>query len=178
MKTPMTAVVWIPPESGWEPIQALRRRYDRQIDRWMPHVTLVYPFVTRNQFPEAKKKLRAACADFAPFTVRLAQFRYFKESRTVWLDPEPADMFRELQAALQRSFPDFDDVSKHPNGFTPHLSVGQGGAELAADLQSAWTPIEFEAREVALIWREAPPSDRFRLETTFPLSKQPFVFHP
>jgi len=43
-KTYTTAVVLIPPEDVWEPIQKLRRVYDRHFDRWMPHLTLLYPF--------------------------------------------------------------------------------------------------------------------------------------
>jgi 2'-5' RNA ligase len=170
MKTHMTAVVWIPPESVWAPIQEIRRRHDRHVDRWMPHVTMVYPFVTRNQFSDAKKKLAAVCGRFSPFTVRLSRFEYFKESRTIWLNPEPTDAFRKLQAALQASFPFCDDVSKHPSGFTPHLSVGQGAPELAQELQKSWKPVEFRADQIALIWRKEPPDDAFRIEKTFTLS--------
>ena len=47
-KTHTTAVVLIPPEEVWEPIQALRRAHDRNFDRWMPHITLLYPFAERD----------------------------------------------------------------------------------------------------------------------------------
>ena len=40
--THTTAVVVIPPDDAWPPIQALRQRYDRQFRRWMPHITLLY----------------------------------------------------------------------------------------------------------------------------------------
>ena len=36
MKTHKSAVVIIPPEEIWEPIQKIRRLYDRQGHRWMP----------------------------------------------------------------------------------------------------------------------------------------------
>ena len=42
----MTALVLVPDESLWEPLQAIRRVHDsKHVDRWPPHVTLVYPFV-------------------------------------------------------------------------------------------------------------------------------------
>ncbi len=49
-KTPTSAVVWIPPDSALPTIQAIRRRYDRHLQRWMPHVTLLYPFRPRENF--------------------------------------------------------------------------------------------------------------------------------
>jgi hypothetical protein len=36
-----SAVVIIPPEELWIPIQKIRKKYDRQINRWMPHITLL-----------------------------------------------------------------------------------------------------------------------------------------
>jgi 2'-5' RNA ligase superfamily len=49
-KTHQTAVVLIPPEAVWPPIQALRQQYDRHVRRWMPHITLLYPFRPREEF--------------------------------------------------------------------------------------------------------------------------------
>jgi hypothetical protein len=69
VKTHHTAVV--PPEGVWEPIQAIRRRHDRQVHRWMPHCNLLYPFRHREEFPAILPALRGACASVAPFTVSL-----------------------------------------------------------------------------------------------------------
>ena len=40
-----TATVIIPPECVWGPIQAIRQKHDSEVGRWMPHVTLTYPFL-------------------------------------------------------------------------------------------------------------------------------------
>lgn len=45
--THQTAVVVIPPEDVWPSIQAIRREHDRKIRRWMPHITLIEPFILR-----------------------------------------------------------------------------------------------------------------------------------
>ena len=39
-----SAVVIIPPQEKWESIQEIRETYDRGFNRWMPHITLIYPF--------------------------------------------------------------------------------------------------------------------------------------
>jgi len=167
-KTPNTAVVLIPPQELWEPIQAIRRIYDLHVDRWMPHVTLLFPFVPAERFAQAEPDLDAACRAVPAFRMRLARFDYFQGPKTTWLDPEPAATVRALQAALQSVFPDFNDVSRFPGGYRPHLSVGQGPPTLPAKLQAEWKPLEFEAREVALIRREGP-DDPFRVDRVFSL---------
>ena len=180
-KTYQTAVVLIPPEECWEPIQAIRRKHDRQIRRWMPHVTLLYPFWPREAFDEAAVALRAAARDLTPFDVKLREFRHFHHGRgsyTIWLAPEPADVVKRLQAALQAAIPDCDDLSRYANGFTPHLSVGQVRGqttleELKHGLQEDWEPLRFAATRASLIWRNEPPDDVFRLDQHIPLEKQP-----
>lgn len=160
-KTPTAAVVWIPPESSWEPIQAIRRRYDRHVNRWMPHVTLLYPFRPREQFGEIEPLLREACAELPPFEADLREIRSFQhgpQSHTMWVAPEPEAAFRELQSALQAKVPDCDDVTRYESGFTPHLSLGQshGPPELTrrlAEVRGSWAAQRLPVREIALLAR-------------------------
>jgi 2'-5' RNA ligase len=169
-KTPNTAVVLIPPQELWEPIQAIRRVHDLHVERWMPHVTLLFPFAPAERFAQAEPDLDAACRAMPAFRVKLARFDYFPGPKTAWLEPEPAESVRRLQEALQSRFPEFNDVARFPGGFRPHLSVGQGPAGLIAKLQEKWTPLEFEAVEVALIRRDGP-EDPFRVDRVFRLGR-------
>jgi 2'-5' RNA ligase len=114
-----------------------------------------------------------ACRCVAPIRAALREFRFFRHGRgkaTVWLAPEPADEFARLQAALQETFPEYDDVSRHKKGFTPHLSVGQTGSpeSLAAELQAGWKPPEFTLDGIALIRREGDTP--FQVAHTAPLT--------
>jgi len=178
-KTHQTAVVLIPPQECWEPIQVIRRVHDRHVERWMPHVTLLYPFRPREMFDEAAGMLRATVKDIEPFGVRLREFRHFRHGRTgytIWLAPEPDDALKQLQDRLQAALPDCDDVSRYGAGFTPHLSVAQvrGSAaleELTRSLRESWRPIVFRATQVSLIWRDAPPNDVFQVDRSVPLGR-------
>ncbi|OLC19632.1 MAG: hypothetical protein AUH38_01390 [Deltaproteobacteria bacterium 13_1_40CM_68_24] len=162
MKTHEAAVVVIPERDLWEPIQAIRRRYDRHFERWMPHLTLLYPFWPRTMFDQADPILRRACASVPRFRATLAKMQFFAHGRdrfTMWLAPDPAAPFVELQSALQAQFPDCDEVSRHENGFVPHLSVGQaaGRAQLdhrLAELRGGWRPFAFQVASIALLFRE------------------------
>jgi 2'-5' RNA ligase len=175
LKTPTSAVVWIPPDSAWPTIQAIRRKYDRHLQRWMPHVTLLYPFRPREEFDAIEPALYEACAKIKPFQADLKEVRSFEHSshsHTMWAAPEPEASFRALQAALQARFPDCNDVANYPGGFSPHLSLGQshGPPDLErrlADVRASWMPLQAEVNEVALIARigETP----FRVERVIPL---------
>ncbi|HZH13211.1 MAG TPA: 2'-5' RNA ligase family protein [Archangium sp.] len=160
--THRTAVVFIPPAEVWPPIQAIRREHDRQIQRWMPHVTLLYPFAPRGELPGLLPALEAACAALSPFEAVLASFQVFQhraDRSTLWLAPEPREAFTRLQAVLQAAAPEYAHTSRFSGGFTPHLSVGQSGSagqvsELLARLSETWTPLVFQAAEVSIIARE------------------------
>jgi 2'-5' RNA ligase len=170
-KTHATALVIIPPAALWPSIQAIRQEHDRNARRWMPHITLIYPFRPRKAFESLIEPLSRLCETVEPFEVTLAEFRLFRhrqEGFTLYLAPEPREALVRLQATLNGAVPDCDDVTRHAGGFTPHLSVGQvrGSApalRLQAALQAAWQPVSFAVREVGLIWRNDPPDDIFRV---------------
>jgi poly(A) polymerase len=175
MKSHWTAVVLIPPTECWGPIQTIRRRHDRKIGRWMPHVTMLYPFRPRAEFETISPALTAACAEVSPFTLTLQHFGHFDHGRgrfTVWLDPEPHESTLALHAALLRAVPDCKDTARPAGGFKSHLSVGQanGRAECArflAEVEPTWTPLVFEVHAVALIAREGETP--FVVDRWFPL---------
>jgi 2'-5' RNA ligase len=176
-KVALTAAVLIPAEAVWEPIQAIRRRYDPQVRRWMPHVTLLYPFVPEGRLEEAVERLRRAGASIAAFEVTLADFGHFVHERgsvTLWLRPEPAERVAALQRALQGAMPWCDDVSRFAGGFAPHLSVGRfrgrvEAEQVAAELKAGWQPVRCAAADVALIARSGRPEEPFSVRLRLPL---------
>jgi 2'-5' RNA ligase len=172
MKTVCAAAVVIPPGELWRPIQTLRARYDRHFARWMPHITLAFPFRPKEEFESLAPQLAEACAQIEPFEIELAEFRFFdhgRDSFTLWLGTEPATPLAALQAAVARVTPDCNDVALFAAGFTPHLSVGQARGEpimsrLREKLQADWEPVRFQVSEFSLIWREeTPPNDAFQV---------------
>ncbi|MBN1643083.1 MAG: 2'-5' RNA ligase family protein [Anaerolineae bacterium] len=169
-RTYRTAVVLLPPPERWGPIQAIRAQHDRHYRRWMPHITLIYPFHPREAWQADLAPLTRACAGIAPFEVALPAFGTFDHGRshTLWLAPTPVAPLIALQEALWRAVPDCADTRRHGGGYTPHLSVGQAGgagaaAALLAALEATWTPLRFTAHAVHLIWRGDPPDDVFRI---------------
>ncbi len=156
MKTHLSALVAIPPQELWEPIQAIRRLHDRHVRDWMPHVTLLYPFRPQESFEAEAAAL--ASLGIAPFETSLSSFRHFTHyewSHTIWLDPEPSDAWKALHAALVERYPDCHDAARYESGFTPHLSVGQARTpDLAGVFQRNWSPLSWKVGELALVARK------------------------
>lgn len=178
-KTHKTAVVLIPPEGLWEPIQSIRRQHDRQIRRWMPHLTLLYPFRPAREFDAVAPALIEACRAVQPFEVELGEFGFFAHgtrSLTFYVRPQPAREVVALQEALVKAVPDCDDTSRFADGFQPHLSLGQCRRKgtllrLLEDLGQTWSPIRFPVEQVFFIQRGDPPNDVFVVDRAMPLGR-------
>jgi 2'-5' RNA ligase len=174
--THKTALVVIPPAESWPPIQAIRAKHDRKMRRWMPHITLVYPFLPREQLDTARRLLAGACGGIPAFEIQLAEFNTFRHRRdncTVWFRPEPEEPLVKLQAALWQATQEAGG-SGTSKPFQLHLSVGQvtGRAKMLAlvdQLQAAWSPLRIRISSVAMIWRNEPPDDVFRVAVEIPL---------
>jgi len=172
-----SAVVIIPPEDKWSSIQTIRTQYDRQIHRWMPHITLIYPFRPENQFNNLETKFSEICCQINSFEITLSKFKYFEhryKNFTLWLDPVPNQLIQQLQLEILKIVPDCNDVNKFKEGFNPHLSVGQlqGNNKLKFTLhtlQKSWKEITFEVDEIYIISRQNEQKSSFEIIKTIVL---------
>ena len=76
-----SAVVIIPPQEQWGQIQEIREKYDRQINRWMPHITLLYPFHPENEYNLFEHDFSTICKSIEPFDIHLKQINYFTHGK-------------------------------------------------------------------------------------------------
>ncbi|MBD3266002.1 2'-5' RNA ligase family protein, partial [bacterium] len=89
-KTHKSAVVIIPPTEVWPPIQAIREKHDSHYPRWMPHITVLYPFYPKSAFLDYLPRLEMACLRVKPFEITFGRFHYFSHRGkrfTLWLKP-------------------------------------------------------------------------------------------
>ena len=173
-KTHTTAVVLIPPETVQPPIQAIRQVHDRNFRRWMPHITLLYPFAERRDFAAVIRALAKTAEQVSPFSIALTRFDAFKhrKSCTMFLVPEPENEIVQLHSVLLQHLPDYDDTARFAGGFHPHLSVGQFQHRSLQTqqqrLQTEWQPIRCEMKTISLIYRSPETDDRFVVAEQFP----------
>jgi 2'-5' RNA ligase len=138
-----SALVLLPRRSISPPIEAVRRVHDKHFARWLPHINLLYPFLTSpseivdlgdgNPYPQLRPSIRSriekATKSLPSFHVHLRAdslgvFSHAPRRETVWLDPATKSV-QQLQAALQAEFAECDSDQRP---YTPHLSVGQANS--------------------------------------------------
>ncbi len=164
-KLHQTALALLPEEGTplHAAIQSIRLEHDKQFNRWMPHINVLYPFVPEAEFETAAHALHRALAEFGPIDdcafTRIGHFEHGKKSCTAWLAPQqaapaaaaavrpaPHPALLQLQAACQAAVPHCNDLTAKFGGrFTPHLSLGQFG-----------TPAEVEAFRAKINWQPLP----------------------
>ncbi|NVM44915.1 MAG: 2'-5' RNA ligase family protein [Candidatus Lokiarchaeota archaeon] len=171
-KVHSTAVVIIPPKEVWGEIQDIRKKYDRHIHRWMPHITLLYPFRPQSEFNNLKSLFLTTCKKIEIFDIFLKKFKYFhhgKQKYTLYLDPESETLIAYLQHKILEIIPDCNDVTLYRTGFLPHLSVGQieGKDNLKVNLKNLqinWNPLKFKITSIYFIAREKDKLSEFKIK--------------
>ncbi|MHA2287467.1 MAG: 2'-5' RNA ligase family protein [Promethearchaeota archaeon] len=167
-----TAVVIIPPNEIWGAIQEIRRKHDRAFDRWMPHITLLYPFKPESEFNSLEVFFSTTCRKIDSFEVKLNTFKYFRHSKqnyTIYLNPEPESLIRALQLKIMKIVPDCNDASLYKTGFMPHLSVGQIKGKdnldiILNNLQNDWQSLTFKLNSIFFIAREKTKLSNFEIK--------------
>lgn len=137
-------------EQRFRKLQRIRHTYDAAYTRWLPHMTLVPPFImqpprdTLGDAPQPHQvppwlaqaldalsaDLRGACSKHTPHTVTLCETHLFplRKYRNVHLRPDRASGAPLL--ALQRDVadaaaPHMPTVPRRRERFVPHASLGQ-----------------------------------------------------
>ncbi|NHJ26310.1 MAG: 2'-5' RNA ligase family protein [Candidatus Lokiarchaeota archaeon] len=171
-KVNTSAVVIIPPKEISSPIQEIRIKYDRQFNKWMPHITLLYPFRPEDEYNIIMEDYVKICKKIPSFRITLKKFKYFehrKQNYTIWIEPEPSELIKNLQNSLLKLDPDCNDVNLYKLGFIPHLSVGQifGKTQLLSlieELNQKWVELSFLLEQITFIARETHKNSKFEVK--------------
>jgi 2'-5' RNA ligase len=103
-----------------------RQQFDVAAGWGVPaHVTVLYPFVA----PEAISDdviaiLATAVKSVSAFDCHFVRTRWFDQD-VLWLDPEPAQPFRQLTAAVWRAFPQHPPYGGAYDDVVPHLTIAE-----------------------------------------------------
>jgi 2'-5' RNA ligase len=158
-----------------EPVVAEhRRRLDPAAAWGVPaHVTVLYPFVDPSAVDEHVLALVAAAVlPVHAFECSFARSRWFGQD-VLWLDPDPAQPFRDLTTAVSTAFPQHRPYGGAHDDVVPHLTVAERRMADLAAVKAAeqavrpYLPVTTRIDRVLLIaGAEAPSSWRVLHEFT------------
>ncbi len=134
----------------------LRRRWDLAASLGArSHVTVLYPFLPVAALtPDVRHRLDGIARSVEPFEVRFERVRRFEG--VVWLDPEPAEPFRSITAAIVERWPDHPPYGGIFDTVIPHLTIAESGTaplEEVERLAEAELPVVARASALEL-WRQ------------------------
>ena len=131
-----------------------RCRYDPEHWRTIPpHITVAYPFVRHEDWPEVKLAFVACLQAFQPFWITLAELGGFESPQAVlWFRPDDGGMLARIKAALGEQFPAY--VQADSLGFVPHLTVGffdslAAMAQAKMSIEATLRPLRFRVRSLS-----------------------------
>jgi hypothetical protein len=158
-------------------VGSLRLAHDAVAADGVPaHVTVLYPFVPRDQLTgEVRRATTDVFSAIPAFAYRFDQVGRFGDT-TVFLAPLPASLFSRLTEAAHDRWPDHPPYGGVIEVVIPHLTVGDGLDRLTADAlevaaSQALTrhgPVVGRATEVALMTRGA--DGRWSVDSRHPLA--------
>jgi len=166
--TPVSALVV--PFSLTPALTAIRQRWDyAALEGIGPHVTILYPFLPCAELlPPARVELAAMARAVPAFTVRFERVGRFPD--VVWLEPEPADPFKALTAAVAGRWPDHPPYGGVHDTVIPHMTVVESEVAAVDDVEAIArraAPLERRAERMELWCRDA--SGRWRTRWRLPL---------
>ena len=156
-------------------IQEIRKNHDNAVDRWMPHINLIFPFVEPESFEDMVERLQVVCAKFKPFEVDLGELGTFVRKR-VNFHLQVKKGLGQMAALFKAIVTAMPDVQVKHAEFTPHLTLGQCSKQQFADLEPelkaavADEDLEFTIDHVYIIQRN--DTDPFEVVHKIPLTKE------
>jgi hypothetical protein len=115
-----TALTIIPPFNLWKKIMEVSM--DKEIDRWMPHINILFGFVDRIDFGITFEKIKHIFDELLPFDIVLDSIDYFQHVSTFTLYLKLDRQSEEKLKLLHKKICDCLNIKI--NSYNPHLSIG------------------------------------------------------
>ncbi len=142
--TPTETALIVPVPAAEAVVADHRADLDVAASRGVPaHVAILYPFIdpalTRD--PDVLTAIEAAVGTVSVFDCVFRRTAWFGED-VLWLEPDPAQPFLDLTAAVWSAFPDFPPYGGAYGDPVPHLTIAERSLGDLTALQQAEKQVE------------------------------------
>jgi 2'-5' RNA ligase len=153
-------------------VGAMRLRHTHDAPLGMPaHVTVLFPFVPPDRLAETERRVAELVAATTAFDLAFAGTARFPE--VLYLDPDPAEPFLALTAAIAAEWPEHPPYEGAFDTVIPHLTVAESDDSglldrIAAEVEPR-LPIGSSVREASLFVEG--DDGRWRQHSRLPLAQ-------
>jgi 2'-5' RNA ligase len=118
-----TALLVLPPPEIRNEINMWRRVFKAYQSTIAPHITIIYPFITQDDWDKSRRDTMTALQDVHSFDIELRELGTFVADESVlWLKPENGHNLAKIRALVQERFS--DHITSPSLAYVPHLTLG------------------------------------------------------
>ena len=124
-----SALVILPTTNHWPSIDSYRQQYDPSLDRWPPHINLLWPFFDLTDCQDDREDillpLRLLLCQCQSFDVEIDGIDSFTENHISFmrLNQQSTNRLTHLHEQLTQLFPQCSKNNR--TTYNPHMAIGQ-----------------------------------------------------
>lgn len=121
-------------------IEGIRKQYDPFVSLISPHITLVFPFVSRYKEKDVKELVKEKSKAFSPFRLSMQGIVKYQENGEQYLFLQVKEGAEEIRRLHDSLYQGMLAAFKKDIPYVPHMTVGKLSS--SEELDTAWEQVK------------------------------------
>lgn len=134
------SILLFPEFQNMELIEGIRKQYDPFVSLISPHITLVFPFVSRYKEKDVKELVKEKSKAFSPFRLSMQGIVKYQENGEQYLFLQVKEGAEEIRRLHDSLYQGMLAAFKKDIPYVPHMTVGKLSS--AEELDTAWEQVK------------------------------------
>ena len=134
------SILLFPEFQNMELIEGIRKQYDPFVSLISPHITLVFPFVSRYKEKDVKELVKEKSKAFSPFRLSMQGIVKYQENGEQYLFLQVKEGAEEIRRLHDSLYQGMLAAFKKDIPYVPHMTVGKLSS--SEELDTAWEQVK------------------------------------